>query len=79
MIGEDSVKVFYERADCLLECRDKLNVDKNKIAKDKIKLEMKYNKVLAKSREVEAQYKILVEAIKLVEPLFKKKGLKNSS
>jgi hypothetical protein len=74
MIGEDSIRVFYERADCILKYRDKVKTKKEIIAKDIIRLEMEHSKCAAKDRELFYQYKILVEAIELVESLFKKKS-----
>lgn len=79
MIGEDSIKIFYERADCIFKYRDKVLAEIDKTDRNKIKMEMRYNKLQAKSRELEEQYKVLIEAIGLVESLFKKKALKNSS
>lgn len=79
MISEDSIKIFYERADCILKYRDKVLAEIDKTDRNKIKMEMRYNKLQAKYRELEAQYKILVKAIELIEPLFQKKALKNSS
>lgn len=73
MIGEDSVKIFYERADFILNHKNKVLAENKKIFRDIMKLEMRHNKLLAKSRELEAQYKVLVEAIELIKPLFKKK------
>lgn len=73
MFGDESIRVFYERADCILKYRDKVLAEIDKTDRNKIKMEMRYNKLQVKRRELEAQYKILIEAIGLVESLFKKK------
>jgi hypothetical protein len=73
MIGEDSIKIFYERADCILKYRNKVLAEIDKTDRNKIKMEMRYNKLQAKSRELEEQYKVLIEAIGLIKPLFQKK------
>lgn len=73
MIGEDSIKIFYERADCILKYRDRILAEINKTDRNKIKIEMHYSRLQAKNRELEVQYKVLIKAIELIKPLFPEK------